>query len=627
MADYKLNKKEVARMHDFVRVGRDHCEKKFVKETERFKDLYSCIYFKEADKSERIGVPETFAAVRIMHAATFNRRPRFLAVPAKKESVKDARVAQAYANNTWRRIRVQEEVELVNLDRLILGKAFTKTGWRYEGRIVEDKQRFLERLKSYFIEEDEVEDVVEDVPLVDEPFVERVSPYNLWVPPDATCLEDAAFVVHHLIKPLKSVKANPNYAHTAELKASSALDKDFTENVKESKEKDYLQRLSIYEVYDRETGLVVTLAQGSDRPLRIMPFPFEYGGWHPFDELDDYKLPGEFYGFGEPHVIEAQQNERNLVRTQQVQLRKKQGRFLMAEKGAIEDTEKAKFLTGRDGTIIEVNAFDKVREFKFGELSRDLEGYDEMIKDDIRLALGIPDFQRASQEGAVKSATEMGQLGSAAEARPKEKAQQLEELLARVMAKILGLARQFLDEPQMVRITDEPGIPEFLEYDAGADSGSYDIIVEIGSTSARNEAADKQQAMELFDKFIGNPDVNPRELAVQVFRAFGWDQNDKLLIPESKKEPEPAADPKLILNIDSRTLTNEQIVQLLAQCNIELEPKQQGAQTSDEGVADVRGDAEVEAAKIEAQANLAQEQQRGQFQLIQSQTEPKAEGE
>ena len=40
----------------------------------------------------------------------------------------------------------------------------------------------------------------------DQPFVERISPFDIYVDPEATCLEDAQWICQRIIRPLEEAK-------------------------------------------------------------------------------------------------------------------------------------------------------------------------------------------------------------------------------------------------------------------------------------------------------------------------------------------------------------------------------------------------------------------------------------
>ena len=52
----------------------------------------------------------------------------------------------------------------------------------------------------------------------DQPFVERISPFDMFVDPEATCLEDANWIAQRIVRPLEEAKKDKRYKASARKK-------------------------------------------------------------------------------------------------------------------------------------------------------------------------------------------------------------------------------------------------------------------------------------------------------------------------------------------------------------------------------------------------------------------------
>ena len=61
--------------------------------------------------------------------------------------------------------------------------------------------------------EEIAESITETMTIVkeDRPFMERVSPFDIYVDPDATCMQDARWITQRIIRPLEEVRADKRY--------------------------------------------------------------------------------------------------------------------------------------------------------------------------------------------------------------------------------------------------------------------------------------------------------------------------------------------------------------------------------------------------------------------------------
>ena len=49
----------------------------------------------------------------------------------------------------------------------------------------------------------------------DQPFVERISPFDIFVDPEATCMDDAKWIAQRIVRPLKEARDDRRYRAAA----------------------------------------------------------------------------------------------------------------------------------------------------------------------------------------------------------------------------------------------------------------------------------------------------------------------------------------------------------------------------------------------------------------------------
>ena len=112
----------------------------------------------------------------------------------------------------------------------------------------------------------------------DQPFVERISPFDMFVDPEATCLEDANWIAQRIVRPLEEAKKDKRYKASARKK----LDADnilypLNSPTSRQQQEEYLydeERTVVFEFYDIVNNTISVLKNQNYIHGIIHPQPF-----------------------------------------------------------------------------------------------------------------------------------------------------------------------------------------------------------------------------------------------------------------------------------------------------------------------------------------------------------------
>ena len=613
-----LKEEELREIKDYIHIGKAFSEKEYKTPNKDFKNYYKVEHYKNKSDKDQVAVPQTFSIVRTILPNVLNDRPHILCSPNNKDTVRTAKINQALANSMWKDYKVQPEVELAAIDLLVTGRGLVKLGWQYESKkVISAEPREIFGMK---FGEKEVE---EEITIKDEPFVEWVDPATIYVSPDAKNLDDSPFVIQELVQPLNKVKNNPMYRNTKDLKATRKMSKKYTpKEYTDDDKKTYLDKVVLYEIYLRDTREIITLVEGHDKELSIKKFPYRFDTFHPFEDVENYRIPGFFYAFGEAKPILHQQKEIDKIRTRQIQYGKRFARVILHTKSAqLTDNALKDLMAGKDGTLVEVGDIEGVKVLEYPDISRDTATQESAVKKDIQETTGVSEYQRASvPSGSDRTATETNAIQSGSEARPNEKLRKMEEFMARIARKLIALAQQYYDAERIIRITDEEGveneeggIEEFVNYTGKDLIGDFNIDIEVGSTQARNPEMEKKQVMELWERFADDKNVNRRELIKTVFKAYKFDKNENLMVKEDEVPDDPPPEMKPVLTFDSNDFTKEQLAAVMKYLGVELPPADK--ETIEQEGKIIGEQAKAQSAQQQSEQELAIEQERAELEM------------
>lgn len=548
-------------------------DERFDKTWKRLRDIYRLRPFTTWSDDDRIAVSIAFSTINVIGPSIAVNYPK-ITVKSRDEDMDQqnkASMVEAITNYWWRHYDFREENRRIVQDFLIYGHGWGKVGWRFkeELREVTEEERALSiEMQNQQLDDfaGEYPDLVEDLPspqdvadsepdfvsevLEDVPFFERVSPFDVYVDPEATCMKDAQWIAQRIVMPLEVAKKDERFRKSArrKLQADGSL-KWFNEDNKSNIPDDH-GRVTVWEFYDLIRGEMSVFAdQQKDAGFLVKPVEFPYPYGHPFVMLRNYEVPDQFYTIGEIEAIEPLQNELNHTRSAMVLARKLDIPKYMIRKDAL-DTDGIDALTSSN-----TNALVPVRDdTPFPDVIAPIPRNDanamfynqhsQVIEDDIDRVTGVNEYMRGALPEVRRTATEASIIQDAANARAADKLARVEEFIAEISERLVQLAQVFLTSEQVARITTEQGASVWVPYTREDVEGEFDFEVEAGSTQPQNETFRRQQAVALMNTmapFVGQV-IDPAALAVHVLReGFGIKNPERFIVAAPPMMPPDAA--------------------------------------------------------------------------------------
>lgn len=470
----------------------------------RMIDMYRGKHFKTETEEDRLLVNIAFATINVISPSVSVNYPKITVNARKYEDAPRAVVTEAVVNYWWRHYECQKEFRTAVKDMLVIGHGFLKTGYRFvekDGSDYEASDELASAAPESITESDFI--ITED-----RPFVERISPFDIFVDADATSMQDMRWIAQRVRRPLKDVKKDKRYNSAARNEAAPShyskwgID-DWRGTVRPRRsENDEDAYVEIWEYYDIETGKMSVFCDGGDKFL-VNPtvIPFSFG--HPFVMLRNYEVPEHFYPMGELEAIEPLQQELNQTRTQMMNHRKRFSRKWLYKESAFDADGRAALESDDDNVMVPV-----ISEEGLGNVITPMpavisppEFYNQsnLISGDIDRVSGISEYQRGGMPEIRRTATEAAISQDASNARSADKLAIIERGIGECARRLVMLAQQYMTAEGAIRVAGKDAQPIWVNFDRDYIQGDFDFEVEGGSTQPVNESFRRQMALQVVD--------------------------------------------------------------------------------------------------------------------------------
>jgi hypothetical protein len=383
----------------------------------------------------------------------------------------------------------------------------------------------------------------------DQPFVDRVSPFDIFVDPEATCIEDAQWIAQRVVRPLEEAKKDKRYKASARknLTADSLLNPMFAPTDRQEREEFLIEeeRTVVFEFYDIENNTMAVVPQSGDEFL-VDPAAMPYAYGQPFVMLRNYDVPDYFYPMGDLESIESLQLELDMTRSQLVNARKRYARKYLFHERSFGPEGREALESDEDGRLVPVVDENKplsevVIPMPQTPLSADVYNFSAIIEEDINTVSGVSEYARGQMPEIRRTATEASIIADAGNSRVAEKLAIVELAIAHVARRVVQVMQQFMTGEQMARVSTRGPQDMFVTYTRDDIVGEFDFSVEAGSTQPINDTVRKRQAVELMQALaplVGTV-IDPAALARYVLQnAFAVKDPDKFIM---EQQPMPGA--------------------------------------------------------------------------------------
>lgn len=508
--------------------------------------------------------------ISLMTTSIVSRDPQMLVTPVggQDESTEDnATFAQAVLHYFWKRTNATDDVKAATEDMLKLGNGFVKVGWEYvaeefrenppvlldetmlavdraeatgkDGGFAPDTQKLGETNKAQFTYQ-RVE--------TDDPFVEYVSPYDIFLPKDSRRMDSARWVCQRLRLPLDEIKAR--FGEDVKISVDAAIASDSLVSTYMNGQTTLPEVLSyvvIYEFYDMSTReLTVFQIDGSD-PLYDGPIPYQHR-YPPFVHFRNYNDGGmQFWAFGDlENIAGIQLMLGEVTRAQIDDLKRSGNKYAIRKRHATPELKKQLESPIPDQVVVfdipETSSLDDVvRPLNRQATPSDAYEMDAKLQDAMTRVLGINDFQAGGVGADRMSATAAAVVDGVATLRAQDKLAAVEGAISGIGMRVLLLCQEFLDDNRAVRIAGANGAM-WLNVSASDIYGEFRVAVEGGSTRALNPATRAQRGIQTLQTVIpvlSQLGYDPTNAVRMALRDMGYDPN--YLLVKEQPAPEEAA--------------------------------------------------------------------------------------
>jgi len=532
-------------------------DNKWDKKWSDFLQIYSNQYpWPELNDYTDVVVPNmAFSTVNVIVPSVSVTSPKITVTARRAQDQETAAVAEAVVNHQWKEFDVQDQIREAIKDFVILGHGWMKVVWDFEtetqklspeewqNQVRDALMQRQQGIDGSTLSESEfpsVEEVVRSVPkeaeatVRDAPKASRISPFDMFVDPDASRLEDARWIAQRSFVPIDVARDNEDWDAGVRRKLKATVLSDAREGVdvmsgggadQKSKEAGFVV---VYEFYDLVSKDVCTLADGAEDYLsdpERSPFP----EIHPFVFIPNYEVPERFYPIGDIETVYGLQLELALTRTQMINDRKIGRRINLVRPAAIGEDGMDALESGDDQVLLEVledRPFaDIFQTIKPIGLDANWYNQSEMIIGDINTITGISEYARGTPTEIRRTATEAGLIQDAANARSADKLYKVEQGMSRVAGRMIRLSQVFMETEDVARVVSDDQVVSWVPYSAAQLQGEFVFDVEAGSTQPQNETFRRQSALQLMDTmapFIGSGMINDQKLVEHLLRnGFG----------------------------------------------------------------------------------------------------------
>ena len=365
-----------------------------------------------------------------------------IVVSANDEGNSDrAAFVEAVVNHMWRHHDFRKPFRRAVKDFLIFGHGWVKVGWKFleqETSLAEAERDLLMQQARMEVDEFAIEspdlsgalptdeEINASLPetammvIEDQPFVERVSPFDVFIDPEATCMDDARWIAQKIVRPLEEAQKDQRYKPSVRkrLDADAGVNIEYVSQYENERERVLDEdRVTIWEFYDMAENTMSVFSQNSDGFL-VDPVPMPYAYGQPFVMIRNYDIPDLFYPMGDLESIESLQLELDKTRSQLMNDRKRYARKYLYHERSFGPAGREALESDEDGRLVPVLDENKslsevVIPMPQSPISPEIYAYSEIIENDINTVSGVSEYARGAMPEIRRTATEASIIADA----------------------------------------------------------------------------------------------------------------------------------------------------------------------------------------------------------------------
>ena len=430
-----------------------------------------------------------FSTVETVKPIMLTNMPKPIVLPTKEEGFYKSQLIQEALDYEWDRTRLVPKLMDSITQGLIFGTFIVGLFWN--GKSSKGQG--------------EIEPVV-------------ISPFNFFIDPMATNIEDAEYCIYATYKPVGMLmKAYPDKAEELREQATSTMQDELTFNKETGDIRNQVLYLECYfrdysfdeSIEEDEEGNKYKIKKmrypkgrrtilGGDIVLSDEENPYDDGQF-PFVTWRCYSVPNNFWGMSEVEQLIAPQKEiNNLYNSLLDNAKLNANPWTLVDKDSGIDTST---ITNAPGLLLKKNRGSDVRREAPPAMPSYLQTVANDLKYDIQVISGVFDATRGERPMSVTSGTAIQALQESSQGRIRLKIQALEKLLEDLGNMWFKRMQQFWTLPRQIRIMGGHVEPDtvpikidgqnvvFKTVTRDVIDGDFDVKIKSGSTMPVNKSA------------------------------------------------------------------------------------------------------------------------------------------
>lgn len=503
--------------------------------------------------------------------------PKFLVTPVGGDInvvERNAKIAKNVLEYFWQRTEATATLRDMTQDMVILGNGFGKTGWSYSevttDRTANDVTLEASDLISAAqdiametgqpIDQNTMNEIINTVSItqqmveLDEPYLEYVSPFDMFLPANARRLNSTRWVAQRMRVPVEELKSNPNFDKNAveSIKPDTGYSDPSTIANYESQEEGLpavFTHATVFEFYDMKTRTLTVFQPESEVALFEGPIPYDHR-YPPFVHMRNFSDGGNtFWAFGDLENIAGIQLMINEIMHAELNDLKRVGNKYFVNSKVLTPALTKALMENKPDSVIPIDLPNNVTMNEVitpvQRLATPADNFimEGKLQDYMQRILGVTDFQVGNVSAANRiPGTAAAAIEGASTTRAIDKLMNVERAAREVATRMLALCQQFLDNAKAIRIAG-PDAPTWLQVTDVDIEGEFSIDVEGGSTSAVNPASKARQGQEILTQIVPmltNLGYDPEPTIRQALSFMGLNP-DNILVRPAQTAPDISA--------------------------------------------------------------------------------------
>lgn len=438
----------------------------------------------------KLYIPYVFATIETIIPRLIGAKPKIQAVPREYNDIDNAKANTSLFDYQWDKLGMKEKLKLWVKQTLIYGNGVVKLFWDFRG----DEESIIK----------------------DEPAVELVDLFDFYIDPNATTIDDAAYVIQRAERDIAELENNANYTVPKNLVAAVNEDQYKVQRDailgltkprdRDAKKVEILEYWGKYDIDGKGEKECLLVVANQQYLIRAEANPYAHQQ-KPFISMLDIQIPHSFWGIGEVEQLKSLQYELNDIRNQRMDnVTLILNRMWKVGKNADVDEED---LVSQAGQTVHVGDMNGLEIIETPDVTASAYNEESLVKSDMQLVSGVNDYTRGGGESSGRggaaavneTATGIMLMQEAGNARFKYKLDNIEDALVRFGKQLLALNQQFLDTTRQIRIIGTQGA-QWIDLQPDNIQGEFDVTVEAGSTQPMNKTVRRAEARELLQSVM-----------------------------------------------------------------------------------------------------------------------------